>query len=184
MRSTRFTLLTPILALSLAACGAASAGPSVPVKASSDQVTIGMNLKISEAGRPKADLNADTAVTPQGQTTSQLTKVRLTFFEVGRMPSKLTSKTGEYDGTTGLMTARGNVVLITQGDKGVRTIKSEELHWDQRADKVWSEQSTTITENGQTLISDGFTSNSAFTSVQGKNAQVQGVKVGNGAVTF
>lgn len=168
----------------LAACGAEPSGPAIAAGTNSNQVTIGMNLKISEAGRLKADLYSDTAITPEGETRSQLKKVRLTFFEPGRQPSKLTSRTGEYDQTTGMMTARGSVVLITQGDKGMRTIRSEELHWDQRGDRVWSEKSTTIVENGQTLISDGFTSNSAFTNVQGKNAVVQGVKVGSGGITF
>jgi LPS export ABC transporter protein LptC len=182
---TRAVRLLPIVGtLALAACGGGPSGPSIAVEANSNQVTVGMNLKISEAGRLKADLFADTAVTPEGETRSQLRRVRLTFFEPGRAPSKLTSKTGEYDQSNGMMTARGNVVLITQGDKGMRTIKSEELHWDQRADRVWSEKSTTIIENGRTLISEGFTSNSAFTNVQGKNAQVQGVQVGNGTVTF
>ena len=174
----------PMLGIALlAACGAEPAGPAI-AETNSNQVTVGMNLKISEAGRLKADLYSDTAVTPEGETRSQLKKVRLTFYEPGRQPSRLTSRTGEYDQTTGMMTARGNVVLITQGDKGMRTIKSEELHWDQRGDRVWSEKSTTIVENGQTLISDGFTSNSAFTNVQGKNAVVQGVKVGSGGISF
>ncbi|HEX8907118.1 MAG TPA: LPS export ABC transporter periplasmic protein LptC [Longimicrobiaceae bacterium] len=183
--SARVLHLLPAAALAaLAACGGGPSGPAIAVDANSNQVTIGMNLKITEAGRLKADLFADTAVTPEGETRSQLKKVRLTFFEPGRAPSKLTSRTGEYDQGNGQMTARGDVVLITQGDKGMRTIKSEELHWDQRADRVWSEKSTTILENGRTLITDGFTSNSAFTNVQGKNGRVEGVQVGNGTVTF
>jgi len=169
----------------LAACGAAPSGPAVALDANSNQVTVGMNLKISEAGRLKADLDADTAITPEGETVSQLRRVRLTFFEQGRAPSKLTSRRGEYDQANGMMTARDDVVLITQGDKGMRTIKSEELHWDQRADHVWSDRLTTIVENGQTLISKGgFTSNASFTNVTGRDAVVTGVKVGSGGVSF
>jgi LPS export ABC transporter protein LptC len=168
----------------LAACKEPPAG--VPVAdVSSNQVTVGMNLKITEEGRIKADLFADTAVTPAGETQSQLTNVKLTFFNPGKAPSKLTSKTGEYDQESGEMTARGNVVLITPGDKGMRTIRSEELHWDQKADHVWSEKLTTIVENGQTLISKGgFTSNASFTNVTGRNAEVTGVKVGEGGISF
>jgi LPS export ABC transporter protein LptC len=184
MRPNPLAWTSTLALVALAACGGEPAGPSVAVDANSNQVTIGMNLKISEAGRLKADLYADTAVTPEGETKSQLKKVRLTFFEPGRQPSRLTSRTGDYDQSNGQMTARGDVVLITQGDKGMRTIRSEELHWDQRADRVWSERETTILENGQTLISDGFTSNSAFTNVQGKNGRVTGVKVGNGGIKF
>jgi LPS export ABC transporter protein LptC len=169
--------------LALAACSQPTT-PAVALDANSNQVTVGMNLKITEEGRIKADLNADTAVTPAGETRSHLIHVRLTFFNEGQAPTKLTSKTGEYDQQNGQMTAHGNVVLITPGDKGMRTIKSEELYWDQRGDRVWSEKSTTIEENGETLITDGFTSNSKFTNVQGKNARVTGVKVGDGGIKF
>jgi LPS export ABC transporter protein LptC len=168
----------------LAACGNAPAGVPVVTATNSNQVTVGMNLKLTEAGVLKADLFADTAVTPAGETRSQLTKVRLTFFNPGKAPSKLTSRTGEYDQQSGQMTARGGVVLLTPGDRGMRTITSEELFWDQKADRVWSEVETTIVENGQTLITDGFTSNAAFTNIQGKNARVQGVRVGEGGIRF
>ncbi|MFL5386676.1 MAG: hypothetical protein ACJ8GN_29605, partial [Longimicrobiaceae bacterium] len=62
--------------------------------------------------------------------------------------------------------------------------RSEELFWDQKGDRVWSEKETTIEENGQTLITDGFTSNAAFTNVQGTNGRVKGVKVGEGGIRF
>ncbi|HEX8242411.1 MAG TPA: LPS export ABC transporter periplasmic protein LptC, partial [Longimicrobium sp.] len=95
---SRILHLLPALGLmALAACGGGPAGPAVAVEANSNQVTLGMELKITEAGRLKADLLADTAVTPEGETRSHLKRVRLTFFEPGRTPSKLTSKTGEYD---------------------------------------------------------------------------------------
>jgi LPS export ABC transporter protein LptC len=173
------------LAAALAGCKEPPIGVPVAGDVSSNQVTVGMNLKITEEGRIKADLSADTAVTPAGETRSQLTRVRLTFFNPGKAPSKLTSKTGEYDQDSGEMIARGNVVLITPGDKGMRTIRSEELHWDQKGDHVWSEKLTTILENGQTLISKGgFTSNASFTNVTGRDAVVTGVKVGSGGITF
>jgi LPS export ABC transporter protein LptC len=165
-------------------CKAAPLPPPVAA-GSSDQVTLKMELRITEAGQPKADLTADTAITRQGQTVTDLKKVHLLMYEPGRRPSDLKSKTGEYDQQGGMMTARGNVVLVTQGDKGsTRTITTEELHWDQRGDRVWSTLSTTIVENGQTAVSDGFTSNSAFTNLQGRNSTVKGVKVGEGGFRF
>jgi LPS export ABC transporter protein LptC len=182
----RFRSILSLLATSLiaAACRDAPAAPAVALDANSDQVTLGMRLRISEAGRLKADLTSDTATTRQGQSTTYLKKVHLVMYEPGREPSDLTSRAGEYDQEAGMMTARGNVVLVTQGDKGKRTITTQELHWDQRGDRVWSTVSTTIVEGGQTVISEGFTSNSAFTNVQGKNSTVKGVKVGQGGFRF
>ena len=182
MKRSRSVLLLA-LGLATAACETPAA-TGVAVNANSDQVTYGMQLKITEAGRLKADLTADTAVTPAGQSTTKLQKVHLLMYEPGRQPSDLKSKSGDYDQDAGTMTARGNVVLVTQGDKGKRTITTQELHWDQRGDRVWSTVETTIEEGGQTLITDGFTSNSAFTNLQGKNARVKGVKVGSEGFRF
>jgi LPS export ABC transporter protein LptC len=154
------------------------------IDANASQVTYDMNMRVTENGVLKADLFADTAITPLGESRTQLKKVRLTFFNPGEPPSKLTSKTGEYDQNSGAMIARGDVVLLVPGDKGMRTIKSEELHWDQKGDRVWSEKVTTITEAGQTLVTQGFNSNAKFTNVQGNNARVTGVQVGQGGIRF
>lgn len=168
-----------------AACGPAPTNPTTgTIDADASQVTYDMNMRVTENGVLKADLFADTAVTPVGETRTQMKKVRLTFFNPGEPPSKLTSKTGEYDQQSGAMIARGNVILIVPGDKGSRTIKSEELHWDQRSDRVWSTLVTSITEAGQTLVTQGFTSNAKFTNVQGNNARVTGVQVGEGGIRF
>jgi len=178
--------LLPVLVLAaLAACGPgpADAG-TAEIEADASQVTYGMNMRITENGVLKADLFADTAITPMGDTRTQMKKVRLTFFNPGEPPGKLTSKTGEYAQESGVMIARGDVVLIIPGDKGMRTIRSQELHWDQRGDRVWSEKETSITENGETLITQGFTSNSKFTNVSGTNATTGGVRVGQGGIRF
>jgi LPS export ABC transporter protein LptC len=105
--------------------------------------------------------------------------VRLTFYDQqGKKPGTLTSKTGDYDVRTGVMVARGNVVLVTYNDKGEkRTIRSEELHYDQRGDRVWSERETFVEEAAQTFVSQGFTSDTRFTNIQGRNAKSTGVQV-------
>ena len=43
---------------------------------------------------------------------------------------------------------------------------------------------TSIAEQGQTLVTKGFTSNAKFTNVQGTDARVTGVQVGEGGVRF
>ena len=113
---------------------------------------------------------------------TELRNVRLTFFdEKGGKPGTLTSRTGEYDVRTGIMIARGNVVLITHNERGEkRTVRSEELHYDQRGDRVWSERETIVEEKTRTLVSEGFTSDTRFTNIQGRNSKSTGVQV-NGA---
>lgn len=168
----------------LAACEAPPAA-SGPVQADADQTqrTYGMNLKLTENGILKADLYGDTAYTQPGTEVTELTGVKLTFYDSeGKKPGKLTSRTGEYDARTGIMVARGNVVLVTHNEKGQeRIIKSEELHYDQRGDRVWSDRETIIDEAGRHSVTDGFTSDTRFTNMRGKNAKTTGIRVNAGA---
>ena len=168
----------------LAACAPPADPGTAQIEADASQVTYDMHMRVTEAGVLKADLFADTAVTPVGDTRTNMKRVRLTFFNPGEPPSKLTSKTGEYEQQSGMMIARGDVVLIVPGDKGLRTIRSQELHWDQRSDRVWSDKETSITENGETLITSRFTSNSKFTNVEGTTARSSNVRVGSGGIRF
>ncbi|HEU0013058.1 MAG TPA: LPS export ABC transporter periplasmic protein LptC [Longimicrobium sp.] len=169
----------------VAACGgqpapAASAGN---LDADATQRTYGMNLKLTEGGVIKADLHADTAIQRPGTTTTEIRGVRLKFYgQGGGQPGDLTSRSGEYDARSGMMIARGNVVLITQGENGKRVIKSEELHYDQKGDRVWSTRETRVEEPGRTWITQGFTSDTRFTNLQGRNARTVGsIRVNSGA---
>jgi LPS export ABC transporter protein LptC len=172
------------LMLALAALAACETPPtpSGPVAAEADasQRTYGMNLKLSEGGVLKADLYGDTAFQRPGNAdVTELRNVRLTFYDdAGGKPGTLTSKTGEYDVRTGIMVARGSVVLITFNEKGERrTVRSEELHYDQRGDRVWSDRETIVEQKSGTLVSEGFTSDTRFTNIQGKNSKSTGVQV-------
>lgn len=182
MRRMRNVLWILVLAV-LAACEPAPPSGPVTKEADVSQRTYGMNLKLSEGGVLKADLYGDTAFQRPGNAdVTELRNVRLTFYdEQGKKPGTLTSKTGEYDVRTGVMVARGSVVLVTHNEKGEkRTIRSEELHYDQRGDRVWSERETIVVEqSGQTLVSQGFTSDTRFTNVQGNNSRTTGVRVNN-----
>ena len=167
----------------LAACKAApAAGGPVEANADPTQRTYGMNLKLTEGGILKADLFGDTAFTKPNTEVTELKGVKLTFFDSqGKKPGKLTSRTGEYDARTGVMTARGNVILITQNDKGEeRIIRSEELFYDQRGDRVWSDRETIIDEAGRHAVTDGFTSDTRFQNMRGKNAKSTGIRVNAG----
>ena len=171
----------------LAACGQTTAPiGTAAFEANADQVTIGMKLKMTEEGTTKADLFADTAVTPPGSSRTQLTGVKLVFNTPSGQQGKLTSKTGEYDPNSGVMVARGKVVLIVPGEqgKGTRTIKSEELLWDQRGVRVWSDRATSMEEGGKTLFTQSFNADSRFTNVQGTNARTNSVQVGEGGIRF
>lgn len=166
----------------LAACGTAPA-PAASTEEAVDatQRTFGMNLKMSEEGTLKADLYGDTAFQRPGTDVTEVRGVKLVFYNEGTKPGELTSATGEYDPNSGIMVARGDVVLVTYNEQGERRIvKSEELHYDPRGDRVWSELETTVEEADRTLVSDGFRSDTRFTRIEGKNSRTTGVRVNQG----
>lgn len=179
--------ITPwILLVGLAACDGTASMP--PAKANVDAAdgdrTYGLNLKMTDAGVLKADLLADTAYQRPNTTIIDIRKVRLTFYDTeGKNPGTLTSKTGEYDTGTQIMVARGNVVLVTRNEKGQkRTIRSEELHYDQKGDRVWSTRETQVEEeSGQRFNTDGFESDTRFTNMRGRGGKASGVQVNAGA---
>lgn len=180
----RFVPLMLALVPVLAACG--PDGTAVPVAPAAEvdgtQRTYGLNLKLSDAGILKADLFGDTAYQRPNTRVTELRGVKLTFYDKqGKNPGKLTSKTGEYDEATQIMIARGNVVLVTRNPQGVeRIIRSEELHYDQRGDRVWSERETVVDEGGRKVTTQGFTSDTRFTNLQGRGARATGVQVNGG----
>lgn len=108
--------------------------------------------------------------------------MRLVFHDAeATKPGELTSETGEYDEQTGIMVARGDVVLITYNEKGERrVVRSEELHYDQRGDRVWSEQETTVEEVDRTLVTRGFESDTRFTEIRGRDSRTGDVRVRSG----
>lgn len=184
----RTLLWVPAFALAAAACDgkAAMTAPVANINADGGQRTYGLTLKLTEAGVLKADLKGDTAFQRPNTQVFDLKGVRLTFYDKqGKNPGTLTSRTGEYDESTAIMVARGNVILVTKNDQGrQRTIKSEELHYDQRGDRVWSTRETTVVEQGRTMITQGFESDTRFTNVRGNRAKAQGVQVNAGAGDF
>jgi LPS export ABC transporter protein LptC len=174
------------LALLLAALAAAGCRDSTqPAGAATSDITASqlmysLHQRITKNGVMKVDLRADTATTQPNSSKVDLKGVRLSFFDPAGKPSgNVTARTGQYDMGTSAMTARGDVVMVLQGPQGTRTIKSEELFYDQRGDRVWSEKPTTMVENGQTYHGSSFTSNTAFTNLIVHNLTTSGISTGS-----
>lgn len=191
MRETTRRALLPVVALAvvLGACRRETTRPAAAggdtVAASADQVIYGLQQKVTNQGVRKADLAGDTAFTRPNDPVVRLRGVRLLFFnENGGQTGQLTSRTGEYDTNAGKMTSRGNVVLILSGEKGPRTIRTEELFYDQRADRVWSEKATTMEEAGQTYRGTSFESDTKFTNVRVQQLRTSGMRTGSSKEEF
>ncbi|MDQ3389217.1 MAG: LPS export ABC transporter periplasmic protein LptC [Gemmatimonadota bacterium] len=176
-----------LVGTSLAACGAE---PSVPTQRDPlaglavEQVLYETEHIMTTGGVRKAILRADTAYFRPNDSEVDLRGVELEFFneQTGVVSGKLTSATGEYDMSTGAMTARGGAVLTLV--EGARRIESEELNYDLQADRVWSTLATVMREGDRVVRGTSFESDTRFQNVTVQSANVTGPAPTGGEVRF
>jgi LPS export ABC transporter protein LptC len=171
-------IFIPMLAALLAACGNESTTPAPVTDASelpADNIIQGLRHVMTKDGVRTGVLNSDTAYLYETGRRLDLRDVRLEFFnEVGAQTGTLTSETGEYDVGTGSFVARGNVVLITQGQDGERRLETEELHYDVPGDRLWSDQPFVLNQNGRVTRGTSFRSDARFQSWSVTEARTEG----------
>ena len=84
-----------------------------------------------------------------------------TFYdELGQEDSRLSAAYGISYETRKLIKLTDSVRVVNK--KG-EELKSEELYWDQKAKKIYTNTFVRIVRNGETLRGDGFESNETFT---------------------
>jgi hypothetical protein len=76
------------------------------------------------------------------------------------------------------------VLVVPTDDGGTRTIRTEELYYDQKGDAVWSDVPTSIQQKDGTFYAQSFRSDTRFTSIHGSDGRSSGVRVGDGGVRF
>lgn len=162
--------------LLLMSCGRAATDPTggagfrtIP----SDQVIVGFEQYVSEGGRPKATMRGDTAFIFEDSSVAKVRRINLTMYnESGQVSARLTAVTGDVNTATQGMIARGDVVLISEPEG--RRIETEELHYDPRSHRIWSDQPTVQHYQGGTLRGSGFEADDKFYNVQIRNARSTG----------
>lgn len=148
-------------ALAAAACRAGDQGPVAGeeyARMPADQIMTGIEHFVTTDGIRQAVLRADTGYFYDDSARVDLVKVRLALFRnEGAQAAELTAAAGELNQRTEVMVARGNVVLVTV--EGDRRIETEELHFDPRQHRIWSDVPTVLIENASRLEGEGFTAN-------------------------
>jgi LPS export ABC transporter protein LptC len=135
-----------------------------PLADSADQVMFKARFKLTDQGLSRAELEADTAFFFDDNTRVELRNVGLTFFTTtGARDAYLTSKRGTYLSRTGNMTARDNVVVVTEEG---RRIESQELKYDQVANQISSDSAFVMTEPGRRVEGIGFRSDPNMQNVR------------------
>lgn len=89
--------------------------------------------------------------------------IQVSFFDdAGEFVSMLTAKTGEMEQTSQEMIARGDVFV--RGREA--TIKTEELHYDPQANRIFSDQPTVINQQGNVIRGQGVESDPALREIK------------------
>src|SRR5678815_3843596 len=149
------------------ACTEKTAPPVVRKSAladSADQVMYGAHFNLTDAGLSRAELMSDTAYFFDDNTRIELRKVETTFYTTsGARDAYLTSNRGTYNNRTGLMIARGKVVVTTEEG---RRLETPELRYDQALNEISSDSAFTLTEPGRSLSGIGFKSDPNMQNVQ------------------
>ena len=140
-------------------CKSNSKSPSVSANAladSANQVMYGARFNLTDQGIMHAQLVADTAYFFDDNTRIELIRVNATFFtSTGVKDAVLTSRRGAYHTATGLMEARGDVVVNSEDG---RKLQSQELRYDQARNEMSSDSAFVLTSPGRRLEGIGFRS--------------------------
>lgn len=167
-----------ILLLGLAvACRPDPAAPTATERATNlpaDIIAHGIQHTMTADGVRRVVLMGDSAYQRSGDSDMDVIGVRLTFHgDNGIKTGDLTSKTGEYNPSSGTMVARGNVVLNVLGE-APRRIESEELHFDIKGDRIWSDKPTTMRQGPSVLQGTSFRSDTRFQNLTVSSARTSG----------
>ncbi len=86
--------------------------------------------------------------------------IDVTFFDnFGRESTRLKANHATQYVTQNRWHARGNVVVVN--DKGEQ-LNTEELYWDQRNEKIYSDKKVKITTDNEVIFGEGFEADQTF----------------------
>ena len=142
-----------------------------------DQVMFDASYDIKDVGTLRARLNSDTAYVFEDSARILWRPVDLKLFDTdGAQTAHLTSREGTLDTRTNVMVATGSVVLVTT--EGHRRILTEELHYDPRTGRIWSDVPTVVFEGETRLEGQGFSSDEDMQNIEvfkgtGENIRIE-----------
>jgi LPS export ABC transporter protein LptC len=173
MTDTRVAAVLPRIAIVMAvASGAWACGDGSDAVAGSgfrslpaDQVVFNLETDMKELGVLRARLHADTAHIWEDSAKTLLFPVNLKLYDDnGGESAHLTSREGELDSRTNAMVARGEVVLVSA--ENTRRILTEELHYDPRSGRIWSDVHTVFFDGATRAEGQGFRADQRMDDVE------------------
>lgn len=152
-------------ALAAGACNQPSSPPppaEAAIPDSADQMIFGGRTALAEGGLRRGELRFDTAYVYDQGRRFELKGVNATFYEstTGAEQGTLISREGTYNAATGIMEARGSVV-VTRADGAVLT--TPQLRYTGGTNQISSDSAFTMKDPGRGNVEGiGFVTDPAF----------------------
>jgi LPS export ABC transporter protein LptC len=130
-----------------------------------DQIVFDLEMDIKDLGVLRARLHADTAYIWEDSAKTLMFPVDLRLFDDhGGENAHLTAREGELETRTNAMVARGDVVLVSPEQN--RRILTEELHYDPRTKRIWSDVHTVFFDGASRIEGQGFRADDQMRDVE------------------
>jgi LPS export ABC transporter protein LptC len=147
------------------ACEDSGARPTTTVQApdTADQVLEGFSHYVTNSGIRRSRVEADTAYFYEGTQITNLTKLKVTFYDLkGAESSTLTAKRGVYRWQDGSMEANDNVVVVAPDG---RRLTTERLRYDNASNQISTDRHFTFERGDEHLEGTSFRSVPDFRNV-------------------
>lgn len=154
-----------LCAVLLAGCGSAQDSPEpAQTERLPDQEVTEFSLTETVGGVKSWTLFAERAEVFEEDGYSKVYGVRILFYNVdGEVTSVLTSYRGRVDDKSKDLEAFGDVLVKTSDDV---TLRTRSLHWDNRREKIWSNEFVTVTREREVVTGYGFDSDPDLQNAQ------------------
>lgn len=130
-----------------------------------DHIGLAVSTDIREEGALRARVFGDTVHTWENSGRMVWFPVSVDLYdENGGLTGHLTADRGELDTNTQQMTATGSVVVVNADS--TRTLLTDELHFDPRTGRMWSDVESTLVEEASSLHGTGFTATSDLREIE------------------
>jgi LPS export ABC transporter protein LptC len=153
--------------VAISACGSKGTPPLAVRNAladSADQVLYHTKSVLTDNGVMKAEIHSDTAYLFDDNTRIEMRIVETIFFtSTGAKNATLTSREGTYNTRSNNMEARGNVVVVSEDG---RVLKTQELRYSQNRNEVMSDSAFALNDSTQAMTGVGFVSDPSMNNVR------------------
>jgi len=132
-------------------------------KPSAEQAIENFTLTHTSKGEKEWELEADRAEIFKGEGKTIVQKLKIRFYDQGKIASILTAREGELHSSSGDMKVKGDVVVTSPEER--TTLKTESLRWDAKRRKIISDDLVRQEKDDTVITGEGLEADPDFEKV-------------------